>query len=483
MFRIRIVDSSPAQYIIDCEYEEGRNAAEHAREMNEHARGIGIATRYKVERIQSDESESWKARETARFACGEYMETPWDRQVWFRASPHYHLHFLHLSQKNPNRLAYTESGDKGIADSQTPIKPGRYLKKYFGDTLTESDIAMWSAKVSLLGHCDGFKIAKSEDEIERVYCAGPRSCMGYSADHYDSRVHPVRVYGDSDISLAYLERDESISARCLIWEANKVRSTIYGDGGTYADELKRLLEEAGYSRGTFNGATIQRIAHNPGFVLPYFDNAAGVNDCGDHLIISGNACEYEANNENGTSEEGYTCSDCGTNITEDEMYHSQHGDGPFCDSCYSDAYGMCEYCESETYCDNMNYVESAEMSVCDDCLSNNFVECEDCGEHHKLDDTVCLEPDSEIVCHSCFDSNHHTCEDCGDPYHKDNTIVHEESGNILCGDCYNTREEDDRQLQLDLESEEEEEESAPRLSPIQIVRRALECARIGIHSI
>ena len=104
--------------------------------------------------------------------------------------------------------------------------------------------------------------------------------MSYDADEYRSSMHPVRVYGNSpDLVLAYIERDERITARVLMRRDMTGYSTIYGD----KTRMRQALLNAGMSRGvvdddggeSIKGCHIRRVANGryPGiFIVPYIDN-------------------------------------------------------------------------------------------------------------------------------------------------------------------------------------------------------------------
>ena len=40
-------------------------------------------------------------------------------------------HYAHLSTANPGLIAFTDTPEKAAADIQTPIKPGRYLARFY----------------------------------------------------------------------------------------------------------------------------------------------------------------------------------------------------------------------------------------------------------------------------------------------------------------------------------------------------------------
>ena len=49
-------------------------------------------------------------------------------------------HFAHLS-KDKERVAFTASHEHGVLDRQTGMAPGRYLKKYFSNYISDVEIS------------------------------------------------------------------------------------------------------------------------------------------------------------------------------------------------------------------------------------------------------------------------------------------------------------------------------------------------------
>ena len=206
-----------------------------------------LATKGMKVRPQRAIDDTWKARELARFASGQYTRLPWSELSWYgdalRSRPALHDHFAHLSIENDAMIAYTVDADKGIADRQTRVKPGRYLAAFFSDFLSANEIRdIATAFDDQYGDKLALQFAETADDIEDVYTRGPSSCMSHSAGDYDSDCHPVRVYAAGDLQVAYIERNEEVTARAIVWPAKMVHSRIYGD----ETRLSSLLSSAGY---------------------------------------------------------------------------------------------------------------------------------------------------------------------------------------------------------------------------------------------
>lgn len=319
-------------------YATGQEAAEYCARINEAYANPVYEIKLQPRRVADD--GSWQERERARLAAGEYTATPWTELPWF-ARPETALHFAHVSTVDGAKIAYTEDAVKGQADRQTRIKPGKYLARFYADVLSTEEIARLSAEFSKTYEDNVLMFATTADDWERVYTDGPSSCMSKSADNYDSPCHPVRVYAGPDLQLAYLERNGDVTARAIVWQDKKIYSRIYGDQVRLGD----MLQDAGFSGGSLQGARLVRKPHHGGFVLPYVDYIDGATDDGKHLVLDGGdiACDQT----NGLSgDTGRRCECCNTFTEEDDGRCDNDGNF-YCDDCYSDRYSYCEYYEED----------------------------------------------------------------------------------------------------------------------------------------
>lgn len=249
----------------------------------------GGGKKFQPRRIKDD---GWRERELSRFASKEYQPLPWSDHLWWKAHAHIHgNHYPHVSQKNSvGLMAFTESDEKGSADIQTAIKPGKYLERYFSNVLDPYIIRDLSTVFSNKFEDNCLLFVDGEDEFEELYTKGPSSCMSHEPSKYSSHIHPVRVYAAGDLKLAYMKRDGRVVARTLVYPAKKKYSRVYGDEGRIAP----LLQKEGYSKGPPVGAKLQRVltwqdkknkSGSMAFVLPHIDDISWVTDEGDHLIV------------------------------------------------------------------------------------------------------------------------------------------------------------------------------------------------------
>lgn len=313
---------------------------------------------------------AWVWREEAREAF-----IPWDEEPWWIGNRKIHnLHYVHRAAGDPSKLAYTETWEKGARDRQNVIKPGRYLKKYFGDFLTDDDIEHWTQEWAK-GDTVDLHFTETPDDVERVYTEGPRSCMSYNTHSYATQgIHPSRVYSTDECAVAYVERNDKITARVVVNTERKLWGCVYGDRARLTSALRAL----GYEEGDLSGTKIARIETPDGdVVMPYIDGELSVEDCGDHFRIGGNLA---ADNTNGLLDFGVPCDHCGDRADEEDM-HYVSGHGHVCEGCYSEYYFCCEV-TGDNY-----HLDDAVTLACGSMISDGVFErygfyCEVTGENY-----------------------------------------------------------------------------------------------------
>lgn len=273
---------------------------------------------------------------------------------WFYGYNVWRHHFVHVSEKDPALLAFTADNDKGERDIQTQIKPGRYLKEFFGDQLTDKQVAnyaRWHAtgtRPKSVWNDYALKFAATPDEIAHVYRHGPSSCMDGTHFRYAS-THPTRAYGAGDLQVAYLEgkppphrRNKALTvvARALVWPEKKVVSRIYPtpdawetDGfegrqssfecqNALGSRLQALGYRAAINGNELDGAKLLRIKKKKsqrwplrdGVILPFLDGGYNVFDKTTHLALSGKG-DF-CSNAQGWAElrHPYDCWKCGAGV-------------------------------------------------------------------------------------------------------------------------------------------------------------------------
>lgn len=301
----------------------------------------------------------WEVREIMRIYFGEYKPLPWNnKHPDVRPIPG---HIAHISQNDPLMVAFTQDASKGARNIQTTMRPGRYLKKFYPD-LTDQRIFEISAEMT--GSYE-LRFAKTEREVIDVYLRGPSSCMTHSSDEYAGHIHPVAVYGDSDLHVAYmtLPGTSSIKARALVWPEKKKIGRLYGPSDQ-AERLRKLLAREGYSElsdaHNLCGAKIRRIVDKNGdgdrLIMPYIDGPSSYDVIDkDWCKIGGyNSACYTNGTDREETDDGVYCDCCEEHYREDDMrtvYTSRRSTRTWCEGCcdshatYIDSF--CEYVDND----------------------------------------------------------------------------------------------------------------------------------------
>lgn len=233
--------------------------------------------------------ERWREREKLRMTDGTYLPLPWGKEPWWQVGMKdiHNDHYPHVSLGKAALISYTENEDKGSADIQTPVKPGRYLEQHF-PMLSPYVIRDLCSVFSSKFEDNKLLFGETEEEFEEVFTTGPTSCMSKKADQYATKgLHPVRIYAAGDLKVAYMMRQGKIAARTIIWPDKKLHNNIYGDSG----RLKVLLDKEGFKQGSMAGARLlKRTVPGKGgltqYVVPHVDNTKTVVVKGDHLVVS-----------------------------------------------------------------------------------------------------------------------------------------------------------------------------------------------------
>ena len=302
-------------------------------ETEEEAKGlIGSLIGYTVR------PPTWQERERLR----RYPPLPW--AAYLDRIPD---HWAHVSTTDPTQIAFTENAAKGERDIQTRMRPGRYLQRYYPD-LTPKQVAFY-AEWFRTGQQPPPQIdgeLQINTQFVYAYKVGPSSCM--------KDMDCVRVYDAGDLQIAYVENNETVISRTIVWPKRKLYGRIYPDPGCYDEgaDLQRRLRDLGYrdleeSEVGFHGARILKIPESGTFVMPYMDRGYGVKDAGDHFVMSLDY-EYPCDTTSGYIEEDErpVCDNCYTPTNEDDMWSGIHcllGEKDLCTSCYNELGGfMCE---------------------------------------------------------------------------------------------------------------------------------------------
>ena len=353
----------PAQSLIKY-YETGEEAARIARNLTDNT-GYRHQVRPKLEL-------DWRAREQLRFGRGEYKAPAWVEGSGLSIAGD---HFLHVAQKDPTKLAYIESEEKGARDIQTVIRVGAYLSRYHGSELSEARLQEL-IHAHMAAHSEAEHVIEYEQETDKIialYREGHNmkelnscgsevyplaSCMSHRPDHYETSKHPLSVYGGlSDLCLAYVRDKKSgeLIARAIVWLEDKKFYRTYGSNRLTIEGFRALLQSEGFTRQSLEGARIHRIYCEDAreYILPYLDGLQHVTaSSGGQFFVICEEGEGEliACNQNGLGDEydpepEARCERCNDGCDEHylrDVWVSRRHTQAWCMTCRSDEAFTCE---------------------------------------------------------------------------------------------------------------------------------------------
>jgi hypothetical protein len=216
------------------------------------------------------------------------------------------------------------------------------------------------------------------------------------------------VYGDSDLSLAYIDgvseyHDKEIKSRALVWTEKKVYGRIYPTPERYSESkrdsarienerLMQALESAGYRPGPFNGAKIHAIPHGRSgecFVMPYLDGGYCVDLIGEYFVL-GKRASFEAQSTNGVIyiNEVNVCGRCDNRMSDDDSFSvsvSRNNTESWCTCCYENNTFYCHGTE-ETYSDGVDSVSDNDGNLYCQYYARDEMFCCDLTGHWFMND-------------------------------------------------------------------------------------------------
>lgn len=295
----------------------------------------------------------WCFRELKRLNDGTY--TPLPKQALKLLSKEQidvvMSYFPHLSSCQEGLIAYTQSPEKGEADVQTPIKPGKFLAK----VLPGIDNEVVKEFAAFFSSTNGLRlvIEKSKEAFQYAYIQLENSGSCMDGRHSFSKCvvggkwhHPSTAYyhDNNELHIIYaVNEDGKVVARCIGNAATKTHTRVYFDRGVpdMMNKMHTLLKKAGWNPDEdLSGVVMSKLVTDSGeIVCPYIDPGnVGVEIYSDHLVIGGNV---ETDTESGLLKEieyvAY-CDCCNEGIEEcDDMYHT-YEDETVCSYCCNNRY-------------------------------------------------------------------------------------------------------------------------------------------------
>lgn len=396
-------------------------------------------------RASEEEKQSWHRRENERFNDGTYLQTPWHKRQQYEFRE---LHYVHLSLEDPGKVAYTPDEESGVIDKQIRLTPGRYLERFYKDEFSREEIAAFVAQCA--GNFAELQIAKTTDEVKRVYRNGPPSCMGGSRDHTDQYWTerqldghlPCEVYATpGDLAVAWFGSNLSdVQQRCVVWPEAKIYTRVYGTG-----PLEAILKRAGYSEGSINGARLPRIALSHGRILcPYIDGTyerssgdrtcMSINTGSDRRFVyvcEGSDGEYDAHTTDGyVSDQPYYDEDCDDEpeqirCSHCRSYFTPDDDERLCSEC-TEAQFTCANCNRDYFGDSETATQIGGHPHCESCTDDLTSVCQDCNcSNTWIEANLSRRERSERerrnvqdLCVACA-NRYVTCEACDESYDPD----------------------------------------------------------------
>lgn len=406
------------------------------------------------------EIADWRCRERGRFNDHTYTKVPWHRRdenyCDYDCCPScsiaiYQNHYAHISIEFPEMVAYTPTIEHGIQDRQIRVRPGKYLEEFYGskNLMTRGEIQGYIEEMGAANQ--ELQIARSPEDIVKIYSAtdvGFSSCMqARNSPEYEWQrmvrrdpnryQHPVLVYGDSDLGVAYRGTLDNPKQRAVVWPDQKQYVRIYGSG-----TLETLLERASYeSVDSLDGARIRKVRHpNGGFYMPYVDGSGNCRESGQYLILDEDG-PINAQTCNGCSQELFRCEDC-------EELFIELNDDDLCESCAESREPeewMCDHCETTFNTSDHNSTYVANRGYwCNDCIEQETVTCSEEGCSTIWIEQSLLRSQREErrrhattdTCVRCLAAHYQWCEACSALFDK-----REQTDTTLCPLCnqYPTR--------------------------------------------
>ncbi|MDD5395289.1 MAG: hypothetical protein PHE17_19880 [Thiothrix sp.] len=370
-------------------------------------------------------NKDWRNRELGRLRYNNYVKLPDSWETLDTIKDHY----AHVSMDG-FKIAYTPDEAKGLVDIQVSIKPGRYLAKFYPQ-LDQDTVRRLAIDVEGMGD---FKVATSMEDIVKVYQGGPRSCMRYPSsccDRYAGEVHPVSIYGDSDLQLAYLGDIDNATARALIRPSNKTYVRIYGDD----QRLRAALKGKGYTPDGdgFLGAKVRKIESGGTYIAPYIDGHDGLDHAGEGWFEIVRSGDYEACRTDGLLEENedededrFTCEHCDERADIDEAstvnVESRYRQGRFreetwCNHCVENHAFYCHGTD-ESYSDNVAHSEASNgQTYTDTWLRDYAYYCETTDTWFiNIEDIIIMEDSGETVSREYAERNYYCDPKTGEWY-------------------------------------------------------------------
>src|ERR1041384_908745 len=281
-------------------FESGAEAQALAKSRNDYEGRWGSPARYRVRKVVDTDSDNFYAREAAL----NLTPVPWERSSYYQSHHKYQL--AHIDPADKHKVRFYRSIEDAVEGKYTSLAVTRFLDRY--EDMSEEGKGEILHKI---GYYDGkveFGITNDPDLIEAIYRNGPSSCMNDEDDYcvdMPNGQHPVRVYAEGDMALAYLKvgEQEHYTARAVVCPERKIYNSTYW----HSTELRARLKDLGYvfaGEHQFEGCRIKALPDgDESYYMPYVDMApyGRVSDCGKYIVMTHDATAYELRTTEGVA--------------------------------------------------------------------------------------------------------------------------------------------------------------------------------------
>jgi hypothetical protein len=299
-------------------------------------------------------------------------------------------------------------------DKTAMMKLGKFLTKSGYSDKQARDASSKLRAFTAMAKGAVVRFTETGEQVKAVYANGPRSCMKGE----DS----VRVYVGDDVSVAFVEVDDSIVARAVVNKKEMQYTTVYGN----SEILEPLLEKAGFTDGNLEGCRVPLIRDEWGdrIVMPYVDYPSCANVDGDYVLLTEHG-EYSCQEQGGyLSDNTRPCEECDDNVCEDEEHWCEYTERLLCSSCHDD---------SHVYVDDEYYHKDSGEIV--ETYKDGYMLRDDCGYCGYHNDWF---PMDEIVYSDVLGEGYHT-----DEVTRVLVEVYSEEEDYVLNDSFSTAQDED----------------------------------------
>lgn len=287
--------------------------------------------------------------------------------------------WLKGNSKNKIKLSKILQAVWGITD---PARLEHYISKW--KSVYTVDISKVTTSADISGIYD-MKHPKNSSDLAH-------SCMRYKGEW-------MRIYEDLNCKVAYIEEDDILKARALVWEVvytdRDLEPFIAYDRIFAKDENARLTLKKYFKENNYlplqelDGGirTVEEITDNYEEGVPYIDTMSCVTNIeGSTFLTNGetvyNTLDILQRTEGGSDDgeygiRGITCDHCGETVDEYRVVYVENV-GVVCEYCLEDNYVFCEDIDRHVPNGDAIWVEDLSYYVSTDCYG--------CGYYVYLED-------------------------------------------------------------------------------------------------